>query len=224
MEQTTDEKRARARELAAQFEAAGDTLGWFEALYKESNGDVEQIPWADMAPNRFFRDWAENHELKGNGRKALVVGCGLGDDAKYLHDLGFNVTAFDISSTAIEWAKKLYGENDISFVAADLFKPDSQWMGAFDFVLEIYTIQPLPIDIRPHVIDSISKFAAPGGRLVVVTRGREDDEQPDKLPWPLSRRDLSRFGENGLAMLSFTDVWDPEDEQFRFIVEYSRVE
>ena len=224
MDQTSDDKRARARELAAQFQAAGDTLGWFEALYKESNGDIEQIPWADLAPNRFFKNWAESNQLKGSGRSALVVGCGLGDDAKYLHDLGFQVTGFDISPTAIEWAKKLYGASDISFAAADLFDPDPAWINAFDFVLEIYTIQPLPIEMRPQVIDAISKFVAPRGRLVVVTRGREDEEQPDKLPWPLSRHDLSRFLENGLAETGFTEVWDPEDEQFRFIVEYLRIE
>ena len=102
-----DERRVRTRELAAEFNERGDPLGWFDALYKESGGDVEKIPWADMAPNRFFKSWAETNGLKGEGRKALVVGCGLGDDAKYLHDLGFKVTAFDISPTAIEWARKV---------------------------------------------------------------------------------------------------------------------
>src|SRR3982751_5986894 len=96
--------------------------------------------------------------LKGNERTALVVGCGLGDDAKYLHDLGFKVTAFDISPTAIEWAKKLYPDAGIDFVAADLFKPPSEWENAFDFVLEIYTIQPLPLEMRPQVIDAIASF------------------------------------------------------------------
>ncbi|MEK7855641.1 MAG: class I SAM-dependent methyltransferase, partial [Acidobacteriota bacterium] len=99
------DKRARTREIAAEFNERGDPLGWFEALYKESGGDTEKIPWADMAPNRFFKAWAESTGLKGAGRTAIVVGCGLGDDAKYLHDLGFKVTAFDISPTAIEWAK-----------------------------------------------------------------------------------------------------------------------
>lgn len=218
----TTEKRARARALAAEYAERGDTLGWFEALYKESAGDNEMVPWADMEPNRFFRAWAEKTGLKGAGRSALVVGCGLGDDARYLYDLGFKVTAFDISPTAIEWARKLHADTDIQFEAADLFEPFRGWFGAFEFVLEIYTIQPLPLEMRSSVIDAIAAFVTPAGRLVVVCRGRRDDEEPEQLPWPLSRADLAQFELAGLTELAFEKVWDTEDEQFRFIVEYIR--
>jgi SAM-dependent methyltransferase len=256
-----DKKRERTRQLAAEFNERGDPMGWFDALYKESGGDIEKIPWADMEPNRFFKAWAEANGLRGEGRTALVVGCGLGDDAKYLHDLGFKVTAFDISPTAIEWAGKVYGDAGIQFEVADLFDPPREWVyqsapppeaggtdeeekdpaahaggnegrgelknppayaGGSDFVLEIYTIQPLPMEMRPRVIDSIAAFVAPGGRLVVVAYGRDDDEETDLVPWPLSRRDLSRFGENGLREAGFQEVWDEEDEKRRFIVEYVR--
>src|SRR4051812_29493368 len=91
------EARERTREIAAEYIERGDALGWFDALYKESAGETGRIPWADLEPNRFLKSWAEGSGLKGNGRKALVVGCGLGDDAKFLDDLGFKVTAFDIS-------------------------------------------------------------------------------------------------------------------------------
>lgn len=223
MAENKEERRERLRALAAEFEARGDTLGWFEAFYKESAGDIDQIPWADLEPNCYFRAWAESTGLKGDGRKALVVGCGLGDDAKYLHELGFKVTAFDISPTAIEWAKKLYGDADIEFVTADLFRPPQNWVGGFDFVLEIYTIQPLPLEMRPQVIDAVAAFVAENGKLVVVTRGREDDVEPDILPWPMSRKDLSRFDENGLTQTNFV-VMPPvdEDEPPRFVVEYVR--
>ena len=219
-----DEARANARRIAAEFAERGDALGWFEAFYKESAGNTERIPWADLEPNRFFRDWAEKRDLKGDGRKALVVGCGLGDDARYLHDLGFEVTAFDISPTAIEWAKRLYGDRDIQFEAVDLFQPFRGWLGAFDFVLEVYTIQPLPLELRPKVIDAIAAFVSEKGKLVVVARGREDDEEPTILPWPLSRKDLLRFEENGLKQIDFDEVWDEEEEQLRFVVEYKRGE
>lgn len=215
--------RARTREIAAEFAERGDMLGWFEALYKESKGDTELIPWADLEPNRFFRAWAEKSGLKGDGRTALVVGCGLGDDAKYLYDLGFKVKAFDISPTAIEWAKKLYSDTDIQFETADLFEPFRGWLGAFEFVLEIYTIQPLPIEMRPRVIDAIAAFVADNGRLVVVTMGREDDEEPIELPWALSKQDLSRFAENGLRQVDLVEMLGDEEKPVRrFVVEYVR--
>ena len=213
--------RERTKQIQAEFAKKGDATGWFDALYAEANGDNEKIPWADLVPNRFFVEFAEKTNLQGNGRKALVVGCGLGDDALYLHNLGFKVTAFDISKTAIKWAKKLHAETDIQFETADLFAPFRGWISGFDFVLEIYTIQPLLLEIRPKVIDSIANFAAPNGKIVVVTRGREDDEVPPELPWALSRKDLSNFEKNGLQQTHFEEMLDDEDPPVRrFVVEY----
>jgi SAM-dependent methyltransferase len=216
--------RERTKELAEKFIEKGDAVGWFEALYKEAEGDNERIPWADLAPNKFLRSWAEKTNLRGDGRKALVVGCGLGDDARFLYDLDFDVTAFDISPTAIDWARKLHSETGIKFFVADLFSPPKDWYQAFDFVLEVYTIQPLPMEMRPQVIDAIANFVKfPGGKLAVVTRGREDDEQPLELPWALSREDLSRFDANGLKQTHFEEMLGDEDEPIkRFVVEYSR--
>ncbi len=223
MKPNLEQKREHVRRLQEEFAARGDVTGWFEALYREAAGDNEMIPWADLEPNSYFRQWAEDNGLTGNGRTALVVGCGLGDDAKYLHDLGFKVTAFDLSPTAIAWAKKLYGEADIQFETADLFRPVRGWLGAFEFVLEIYTIQPLPLEMRPQVIDAIAAFVAEGGELVVVTRGRGNDEEPDMVPWPCSRRDLSRFEENGLVQSDFIEMPpENEDEPPRFVVRYHR--
>ncbi len=215
--------RERTQELAAEFLTRGDATGWFEALYREAAGDNERIPWADLEPNPFFVKFAKKTELKGNGRTALVVGCGLGDDALFLHELGFKVTAFDISETAIEWAKKLHEDTDIIFETADLFSPMRDWKSGFDFVLEVYTIQPLPISIRPRVIDAISGFAGPNGKIVVVTRGRENDEIPAELPWALSPDDLSRFEKNGLRKTHFEEMPGNEEVPIRrFVVEYER--
>ena len=224
MEEEGFDKRARTRELATEFAERGDALGWFDALYSEAAGDNEKIPWADLEPNRFFTVWAEKSGLRGDGRKALVVGCGLGDDAVYLDDLGFDVTGFDISPTAIEWARKLHKDRDITFEVMDLFEPFRGWLGAFDLVLEVYTIQPLPIEMRERVMDSIAAFVAPGGELVVVTRGREDDEEVVRVPWPVSRGELSRFEESGLVQTSFEVMPDDTDDEpaDRFVVLYKR--
>jgi 2-polyprenyl-3-methyl-5-hydroxy-6-metoxy-1,4-benzoquinol methylase len=224
MTEETFDPRARTREIAAEYMERGDAVGWFDALYKEAAGNTEQIPWADLKPNRFLVEWAESVNLQGNGRTVLVVGCGLGDDAKFLADRGFKVTAFDISETAIEWAKKLHAETGIEFHSADLFDAPAEWKNAFEFVLEVYTIQPLPMDMRPQVIDAIAGFVKVGGELVVVTRGREDDEETPELPWALSRRDLSRFEHNGLKQITFTEMPGDEEEvpMRRFVIFYGK--
>ncbi len=225
MQDETFDVRENARKIAAEFAEKGDATGWFDALYREAEGNNEHIPWADLEPNKFLRRFAEETNLRGNGRNALVVGCGLGDDARFLYELGFRVTAFDISETAVEWARRLHSDTDIEFFVADLFNPPKEWYQAFEFVLEVYTIQPLPMEMRASVIDAVSNFVKfPGGRLLVVTRGREDDEIPDELPWALSRKDLSRFEENSLRLIYFKEVFgdDEEDEIPRFVVEYKK--
>lgn len=226
MDKTTDPKeaaRAHVRELAAEFQERGDQLGWFEALYAEARGSTDHIPWADLEPNPFFRQWADSTALRGYGREALVVGCGLGDEARYLDDLGFKVTAFDISPTAIEWASKLSKGKNIRFEVANMFEPPPDWVGGFEFVLEIYTIQPLPMDLREPAIDAVASFVAPSGELIVVTRGRDDDEEVSEIPYPLSPGELRRFERNGLSQIDFVEMLGDEEEPARrFVVAYKK--
>jgi hypothetical protein len=88
-------------------------------------------------------------------------------------------------------------------------------------VLEIYTIQPLPLSLRENAIDEIAKFVKKDGKLLVIARAREDDEPVNDPPWPLSKKDLSRFEKSGLTQIHFEDFLDDADPPTRrFIVEY----
>jgi SAM-dependent methyltransferase len=215
--------REKMKELATGYIERGDFYGWFEEIYRETEEDSEQIPWVDFEPNRFLVEWNETANLQGEGRKALVVGCGLGDDAIFLDDLGFDVTAFDVSAKAIEIAKKIHAETDIKFIAADLFDPPAEFEKAFEFVLEVYTIQALPPSLREKTIASISNFVAENGELVVVQRFRENDVEPEGLPWALSPDDLSNFEKNGLKQTGFSEFYGDEEEPIkRFVAEFLR--
>ena len=51
---------------------------------------------------------------------ALVVGCGLGDDAEFIAGLGFSVVAFDISASAIAAAQQRFPQSTVRYRVADL--------------------------------------------------------------------------------------------------------
>ena len=95
--------RKKAGDLARESLAHGDPVGWFETLYQQAGGDPSAVSWADLTPNPNLVAWLDREKVEGNGRRALKVGCGLGDDAEELARRGFLVTAFDVSPTAIEW-------------------------------------------------------------------------------------------------------------------------
>ena len=99
----TESKQARPlfKQLTEEFTKKGDPAGWFETLYQAAQGKEEAIPWAHMTANPRLLEWAAHHHLSGEGRNALVVGCGLGDDAEALASLGFAVTAFEVSPEAL---------------------------------------------------------------------------------------------------------------------------
>jgi SAM-dependent methyltransferase len=215
--------RQFARKLAKEYIDRGDALGWFEALYAQ--GDVKVIPWADQKVNPNFEEWLVRKRIQGNGRKALKVGCGLGDDAERLAELGFEVTAFDISPTAIHWCQRRFLGSKARYLVQDLFNPPAEWKGAFDFVLESYTLQVLPPTVRPAAIHRISDFVAPGGSLLVIARGRKPEEPKGEMPWPLVRGELEGFKAQGLTEISFEEYLDAEDPPVRrFRAEYRRMQ
>lgn len=212
---TTNEARERVLELQNESYAKNDATAWFDALYAEADGDISRIPWADLEPNKNLMSWLAENPRDGAGKSAVVVGCGLGDDAEELAKLGFSVTAFDISPAAIDWAKKISPDSKVDYSVQDLFDLPKDWEGKFDFVLEIYTIQALPLELRAKTIEKIAGLVKKSGELLVICRGRENDEPLTILPFPLSPNDLETFESCGLSQISFEDFTDDEAEPKR---------
>jgi len=215
--------RADFRAIAREHYQRQDYQGLFEDLYARVDGDASQVPWADMKAHPALSRWIGAQPKQATTLRALVVGCGLGDDAKALAAAGYDATGFDLSSTAVAWAQKRFGCGNLRFVTADLFDPPKEWAAGFDLVVEVYTLQALPDVIRSKAMDAVASFVAPGGRLLVVCRGRDEHEPAESMPFPLTRQQLDRFVQAGLVQQSFDDFMDEEDPPVRrFVVEYER--
>ena len=178
-----------------------EPTAWFEPLYREADGSGEGVPWANMETHPSFQAWLERHDLNGGGRKALVVGCGMGDDAVELVSLGFDVTAFDVSGSAIDHCRQRFPDAPVDWVVADLFEPNERWIERFDFVLEIYTIQALPPRYEEEVIGKIAGYVAPGGDLLVIAVvGNDPRSFAAGPPWVLTPAHPETFESHGLEV------------------------
>ena len=87
---------------------------WFDDIYKNNKETQENIPWARGAVNPLLASYLE--EEKEHKGSALVIGCGLGDDAKALEIAGYEVTAIDVSQSALDLAKARFPESSIRFI------------------------------------------------------------------------------------------------------------
>lgn len=220
----SDRSRKVAQEFADAAISQGTPLAWFERLYSSANGEETSVPWADMCPNPHMLVWLQRQSKPVSQEQALVVGCGLGDDAEALAAHGYRVTGFDIAPTAIGWCQRRFPQSKINYTVGDLFKMPS-WERSFDLVLETYTVQALPESIRGEALKRIASFVQLGGTLLVITRGRDAGEPLNDLSWPLARPELEAVKQVGMEEVSFEDYWDTEHPPTRrFRIEYLRRE
>ena len=173
---------------------------FFENVYKNVDKDnLVSIPWANLVANAHLVDYLNVKDDMSYGR-ALVIGCGLGDDADALAKMGYEVDAIDISQTAIRMAKERFPTESIDFRVEDIFKLPASMFAAYDFVFESRTIQSLDPKFRDELIEIIAGLLAKGGELLVHTNIQNDNENYGGPPWPLYRRELLGFEKYGLKV------------------------
>lgn len=206
-EKLKEQGRRRADALRVQFDDTADPLGWFEACYQCAEGESELVPWAHEIARPEFVEWLESLPEERRKGRALDIGCGLGDNAVRLAEAGFDVTAFDISETAVRWAAQRFPDHDIDWRTADLVDPPEEFEAAFDLVNETYTLQILRPPYRDEAIKTLPRFVKPGGTLLIVGRGRHEDDPMDPPPWPLMLEEFECLVAAGLELVAFEDFF-----------------
>lgn len=173
---------------------------FFETVYDMAGDDAAAVPWADLKPKEMLTDWlAEN---PGNGRTALDVACGLGDNAEALAAAGWKTTAFDLSEKAVAWARQRFPESNVDYCAANLLEPPSKWVRGFDLVHECYTIQSVPPELHDRFSHGVAQLVKPGGTLLVYTRRNPSGQPVSGPPWPLDDSESEVFSTLGFDMVA----------------------
>jgi SAM-dependent methyltransferase len=199
----------QARRFAGESLADADPTGWFERLYSAAAEGDAVVPWDRGHAHPLLLEWTEATRPDGRGKRALVVGCGLGDDSELLAGFGFDTVGFDISATAIQTARSRYPGSDVDYRTADLLDPPAGWIQAYDLVFESQTVQSMPPEAHSGAIAQVSRFVAPGGRLLVIALGAG---QPlfEGPPWPLRRDEIDAFASDGLSVVRIEELPHPE--------------
>ncbi|MDH3307547.1 MAG: class I SAM-dependent methyltransferase [Acidimicrobiia bacterium] len=119
------------------------------------------LVWSD-GPNRFLPERISD-VTPGD---ALDLATGEGRNALWLASLGWNVTAVDYSSVAIDKARLISGERGlrVDWMVADLLSWQPQ--RTYDLVIEFYLHLPAGHlrDIHRKAVNAVG----PGGRLIIV--------------------------------------------------------
>jgi SAM-dependent methyltransferase len=194
----------------------------FEEIYARAGEDLAAVPWASLAPSPPLIAWLDGDDgpRPSSGERALVVGCGLGDDAEALARRGWSTTGFDVSPTAIARCHERFPGSPVTYVVADLFALPAEWARSFALVVEIRTLQSLPLEVRPAAVAAIAGTVEPAGRAYVRCFGRDDDQPVGRRPWPVSRDELSGFERAGLTTDEFATSREFGD--LRFTAVYRR--
>jgi hypothetical protein len=193
--------------------AAGRPTGWFEPLYAAARGRADRVPWGGEDAHPYVSDWLDDPVAPVPGRRAVIVGAGLGGDAAAVRAAGYEVTAFDVSSTAVGWARRRLPDA-VQVRAADLLDLPDDLVGAFDLVVEVRTVQSLPGVVRDAAMHAVASLATTGGVVVAVTLLATSAAAAANWsgpPWAQAPSELAAYRAGGLERVALEHP-DPAGE------------
>lgn len=176
-----------------------NTIAW-DDLYRESG--IETLPWYNpMLDHDLARALGRLHIRKGT---VLDIGAGPGTQAIELARLGFDVTATDISETAVRKARKRAAREGlkIKFVQDDII--DSRIRKKFDFVFDRGLFHTLAPKDRVDYVIVVNSLIKAGGFLFLKCFSHKE---PGKTgPHRLKPGDIRGLFNSQFQVLSIKDT------------------
>ena len=169
-----------------------------QQVWEQHYGERERV-WSGRVNVRL----AEVAESLPPGR-ALDLGCGEGADAMWLAERGWQVTAVDISQTALDRATADARARNlldrIDFQRHEL--PDTFPDGTFDLVSAQFLHSTVELD-RPRLLRRAAEAVAVGGTLLIVDHG-----SPPPWAFKLDHHHEFPSAEEVVSSLNLNNEWE----------------
>ena len=137
----------------------------WDKIYREN--PLKSLPWELGRPRPILVELVEKKRIQKG--KALDICCGAGTNTVYLAEKGFEVTGIDISSKAIEYAKRKAKQANVKIDFKvqnflDLPFGDEK----FDFVFDMGCFHHVEIEDRPKFIKGVHRVLKNGGNYLLT--------------------------------------------------------
>lgn len=172
----------------------------WEQRYRET--DVEKMPWyyEELEPD--VREALK--ELNLHEGRALDIGTGPGTQAMGLAAIGFEVTATDISGTAID---KAHARAKVKGIKVDWRTDDilnTALTGKFDLIFDRGCFHTLDPGLRDRYVDIVSGLLNPGGYLFLKTFSVKEPGQDG--PYRFAPGDIKKYFSGKLEIISIRET------------------
>ncbi|WP_369145651.1 class I SAM-dependent methyltransferase [Streptomyces sp. R44] len=152
---------------------------WWDGFYADRD---KPVPFFVAKPDENLVSYVEQGLLPAGGR-VLDLGCGPGRNALYLASAGFDVTAVDLSPTAVAWAEERAGDTGaegVRFVCGDAFTAALD--GPYDLVYDSGCFHHLPPHRRVSYLALLHRALAPGGHFALTAFAAGEGGMGSELP------------------------------------------
>ncbi len=168
----------------------------WEELYRQESPD--RMPWYYPELDPDLRRALDERKLASG--TILDLGTGPGTQAMALSELGFDVTATDVSATAVDNAAERAARRGVAvrFVRDDVL--DTHLRGPFDLAFDRGCFHVLSPADRPRYVATLAKLLRPAGFLFL--KCFSDQEPGSQGPYRFSTREIRAAFEPAFEIIS----------------------